>query len=222
MHVICKSIEIPLSHIKAALLFALKDDVTRRRLSGACIEFGTFGARMVATDGHRAIVISLNTDASEPVRYVVAREVLETACKAFAKQTTVPFVWERESKPDPDHADVTVTGAARITVGGLPTVDHQDAFGGFPEWERVVPTEFSGKLAQFNPYYLADCARARELLCNLRKGAGLTFIAHNGDRAGLATLAECAFAIVMPMVGKADTNLPAWFAGVEPDQKAAA
>ena len=53
-----RNVEIRIVALKAALLFAPKHDV-RAYLCGACIAHGPNGVRLVATDGHRLLVVTL-------------------------------------------------------------------------------------------------------------------------------------------------------------------
>jgi hypothetical protein len=211
--------EVTIGQIKAALLFASKD-ITRVRLNGACIDHTPTGTRLITTDGHRAFIAKIDETPveGEPVRYVIGRAILETVAKLNAKLSSVAVVWEQHTSPDPQREGVTIVSVPHIHIAGIPTEDLQVAMGAFPEYERIVPAKCSGKLAQFNVSYLADCSKAKKLL-----GSGeIVTVAHNGDRAALVILNENAFAIVMPMRGEAELSPPAWFPVVEAKKKAAA
>lgn len=230
------SVSIPVPMLKAAMLFAAKDDMVRKYLVGVCIEHGPRGVRVLATDGHRMFVGNVAVDErapesaresmkrAEPLRYVVSRDVIANAIKGHGgKRFSAPveFVWERETKPDPEREGVVIVSCARITVGVVAfgqqvTTDVQDNMGRFPEYERIIPAKTSGKLAQFNAEYIADCAKARETLNDSRRGVtGYISIQHNGDSAAFVSLSADAFAIVMPMRGdkQCKDNLPEWFTG---------
>jgi hypothetical protein len=146
------------------------------------------------------------------VRYVVARDTLETAVKAYAKLRTLAFTWEQDTTPDPTRDGVVIVSAPRVRVADIVTTDVQSAFGKFPEYEHLVPAKVSGELAQFNALYVADCAKARKLLGYDDAGIGYVFIAHNGTSGAYIRLGANALAVVMPMRGEPDTVLPEWFA----------
>jgi DNA polymerase III sliding clamp (beta) subunit (PCNA family) len=79
-----RTVEVRIGALKAALLFAPKNDV-RAYLCGACIDHGPKGVRLVATDGHRLLVVNLtDTPQNLSVRYVLSRDVMERAVKAYA------------------------------------------------------------------------------------------------------------------------------------------
>ena len=211
--------EVSIAQLKAALLFAPKSDVVRQYLVGACFDYQPQRCmRLVATDGHRMIVINLGGEpnAVSGVRFVVSRDVLDRAVKAYAKERAIQVTWSQDTDPDPERGGVVIVRCAKITAGELPTTDVQDNSGRFPDYERIVPAKTSGKTAQFNALYLADCAKAAELLKATKRRdevPGFINVAHNGDSAALIDLGESAFAIVMPCRAGALPALPDWFAG---------
>ena len=85
-------------------------------------------------------------------------------------------------------------GIMRHTTGGL-TAGCREESGSFPDYPNIIPREFSGKVAQFNP---ARVARFGKIAQILMKG-GLPGIRHNGDSPALITFArrDC-FGVIMP------------------------
>ncbi len=215
--------ELTPGQIKAALLFASKLD-TRGYLNGICIDYTAHGVRLIATDGHRLLCIQVNdtpVDGS-PQRFVIGREVLESVVKGFGKVPGYACVWEQTTSPDPQRAGVTIVGLATIHLHGVATTDVQDTMGKFPEYERIIPEQCSGKTGQFNSAYITDCAKARKAL-----GIGYSdhvFIAHNGEHgAALVEISDKAFAVVMPMRGEVTVTRPLWFNGhTQSEEKQAA
>lgn len=205
---------LPISAIKAALLFAGKEDI-RGYLNGLCVEFAPGTVRLIAVDGHRLIVqnIPLMEDApscAAPVRFVVARDAVNAALKLAPKRTVaIECTYTQTTEPDTTRVGVTIVSVARIDFGGVNAVDLQATLGRFPEWERVVPNACSGELAQYNADYLADAQKAGALLGNRFISVG-----YNGTSPALITLTDNAFAIVMPMRGADPTEikLPGWYA----------
>lgn len=209
--------EVTIAQLKAALLFVPKGDI-RGYLNGVCVEHNANGARMIATDGHRMLVMKLNTDQDiEPqtptvVRYVISRAMADMSAKANSKRGSVALVWEQTNSPDPERPGVIIVGNAVIHIAGIPTTDVQDKSGKFPDYERLVPSAVSGDMAHYNSAYLHDCTKAMHLLARRPAAAiGSAFIAHNGFGPGLVLLNDSAFAVIMPMRGDPGTQAPGWF-----------
>ena len=213
-----RTCEVRPAALKAALLFAAKDaGETRGYLKGVCVEHVADHVRLIATDGHRLLCVKVGPDAAlgaaNRYRYVIPRDVIASALKLHAKAPLIAIKWERETVPDPERPGVTIVRCARVDVGGIVTTDVQDASGPFPDYERIVPRETSGKLAHFNTEYLNDCSKAKALL-GARGVPGFIEVFHNGDSAGVVDIDSDAFAVVMPMRGSGATfALPEWFAG---------
>lgn len=204
--------ELTPGQIKAALLFASKVDV-RGYLIGVCIDHTANGTRLIATDGSHLLCIQVNDTPVEgaPQRFVIGSNVLEGIVKGFAKVPSVACVWEQTTRPDPDRAGVTIVDLATIHVHGVATSDLQDTLGRFPEYERAIPETCSGKAAQYNSNFVADCAKARKALGVANPEH--VFIAHNGSGPALVDISDKAFAVLMPMHGEAKATRPAWFNG---------
>jgi hypothetical protein len=205
-------IEVTPKQLKAALLFAAKND-SRKRLEGVCIEHGPLGSRLLATDGHRLLCVNLGdaVKREKVLRYVIARDVVEPIVKGFAKLPSVAIHFEQDAPTlDPERPDVKVVSVPRIHIHGVATVDVQAADNVFPDYTEIVPEKCSGKLAQFNPSYISDCAKASELL---EGKAAYANIAHNGHGPALVDVGPNALAIVMPLWGEVAMTPPAWYTG---------
>lgn len=140
--------------LKAALLHAAKNDI-RYYLNGICIEAHEKETRVIATDGHRAAVVRVsaeNVDVTPRTRFIIPRATVESmkVSKAALKH---PIAIEGPN----DSGEYRATGGFGVAI-------FQAVEGVFPDYRRVIPETTSGKLAQYNPAYLADMAKAAELL----------------------------------------------------------
>lgn len=167
---------IEISALKAALIFAAKKDV-RYYLNGVCIEWGKLGTRLIATDGHRAFVCQVDTESNDPAHVIVPTDSIAAVLKLSGKLRAVEC----------NYAEGKVSFTGGITATPID--------GRFPEIDRVIPTEFSGEVAQFDFEYLGDIGKA--LKCFGKQAVGT--LRHNGRSAGRVDLTETAFAILMPI-----------------------
>lgn len=213
--------------LRAALIFAAKDDITRPYLQGVRIEADETGVKAISTDGHRAYVAQCdNVRTVPPVGFTLERETLEGALKLHGRQPMhIRIAYDRAEQPDPERPGVTVVSAAVVTIGQVQTADHAEKAGRFPEWRRIVPKECSGELAQFNAEYLADCAKARKLLGAGDKCPGLFLIHHNGQGPAAIPLRSDVLSILMPYrYSPEEYSEPEWINAkipMEEEQKAA-
>ena len=172
--------------LRAALLCA-SDEQSRFYLRGVYVDPA---GKLVATDGHRMFVGTIDLAASEhnPAPgsfdgWIICRDVLKRALAGY-KLPTITIA------PD------------RVGDIACAPVD-----GSYPDWRRVVPSEISGTAAQFNPAYMADMGKIGALLAGKPKrgysaGTGLTaHIHHNGESAAGVTFpgVDNAYAVIMPI-----------------------
>lgn len=196
--------DIPVSYLRASILFAAKHDVRYFMLGMNLVSFGDGTGQLQATDGHRAVVMRLT---GMPAGYrfsaILPRESVETILKSKGvRKAGSVSVQIAEDMPDYKGAAFTLCEpVSGVTVGGK-TID-----GIFPDISRVVPKEPSREMAQFNWQYLADCQDAAEIL-GVSDGAP---VAYNGDGAAIVSLTEDAFALVMPCRKTAPDRAPEWF-----------
>lgn len=94
----------------------------------------------------------------------------------------------------------------RHTTGGL-IAGCREECGSFPNYPNIIPREFSGKVAQFNP---ALVARFGDIAQILTKGS-FPGVHHNGDSPALVTFdrRDC-FGVIMPIRASAvpDLSMP--------------
>ena len=174
--------QIPTTHLKAALLFAAKKDV-RYYLNGVLIEWSNDNVSIVATDGHRLFAATCPIDESvEPGSVIISYDDVKRALTGY-KAECIEFT------PNGEHLLHTAT---------LGSVAFQPMDGTYPDWRRVVPAEISGEAAQFDPRYVGDLAKAAKAL-GVKDGQA--HIYHNGMSGALVTFGgrEDCCAILMPM-----------------------
>ncbi|AUR88521.1 DNA polymerase III beta chain [Vibrio phage 1.115.B._10N.222.49.B11] len=133
--------------VKAAMVMMAKNDV-RYYLNGLLIG----GKKIVATDGHRMIVVDCESADFEPKIFAIKGTLLKSAIEC-------EFVFIGE-----DHGIVTTknsTGTDQDKVVKFAIVE-----GRYPEWSGVIPNEKPKKVSKagFNVGYVADIAKAAELL----------------------------------------------------------
>jgi len=180
------TINLPVVHIRAALLFAGNGDV-RYTLNGVCIHTGPRGARIVSTDGHMQYQANVPGD-FPPVQVIVPRALLDG------------IKWGKQ-----DFVDVTITPTAEkslvhnisFALSNGEIRASQSIDGLFPDYARVVPEELSGEVAYFNAEFLASTAKAAKLLGNTK---GLYRIQYNGECPALVLMPrEESIVVIMPL-----------------------
>ena len=186
---------IPVNTLKAALLFAPKDDV-RYYLNGVYID--PTRRLCVATDGATMLVARIeapesHTNGDTPgAPYIVPRETLEAGLKAWGKAT-------------PDIVLTHDSETRKLRVGNL---SGEAVNGKFPEFERVIPRTLieRGTVGSFNPEYIARANKGLCMIIGANPGRTFADLHHNGpNMAGLLTLSGSnALAIVMPMRAEPD------------------
>ena len=187
---------IPQSAIKAvAYAMGVKD--IRYYLNGMLMQHNGQETRLVATDGSRLhACIVKHKDAEllpEVIEAIIPDSLVKTILKAKARcrgtwgiQITIDG-----TRIQADLFDGTSASATAID-------------GKFPDYQRVIPTEFSGVVAQYNPEYLVDAELGAQAW--LESGKATPCFCHNGDSAGGIAL-DGFVAIVMPR--RADATLSA-------------
>ena len=203
------TINLPITDLRAAMLFAAKQDV-RYYLNGLNIVLdGTGSGQIQATDGARAIVIRLRDVPAVSLSAIIPSALVETLLKAKGcKKATYAFLDipanERNNRDAPFTLREPLISGAAVTGQ---TID-----GVFPDMQRVVPKECSGEVSQYDWQYMADCQTAAKIM-GLTGGAVVSF--NGSSAAALVTISDDAFALVMPMrKGEAPRNPPEWYATV--------
>ena len=188
---------IPQHAIKAvAYAMAVKD--IRYYLNGMLIQHNGQETRLIATDGHRlhACIIK-HKDAEllpEVVEAIIPASLLKPILKAKPGRygsKKIAFTIDG-TRIKADLFDGTSASATAID-------------GKFPDYHRVIPTEFSGVVAQYNPEYLLDAELGAQAW--LESGKATPCFCHNGDSAGGIAL-DGFVAIVMPRRADATLNAP--------------
>lgn len=184
--------------LRAALLCASTEE-TRYYLKGVFVDPA---GKLVSTDGHRMFVGTIDLAASEHnpapgsfTGWIICRDVLKRVL-AGHKLPTITIAPDR--------------------VGDIAC---QPIDGSFPDWRRVVPSEITGTVAQFNPAYVADMGKIGLLLQGKPKrgylNAGLTaHIHHNGESPAGVTFpgVDDAYAVLMPIRGSYHDDAAQWAA----------
>ena len=187
-------LQLTVEQVKALLVIAPKTEI-RYFLCGVLLEVRDDRAVLVASDGHRMLVLRpderINGDDVRDGRWIIPRDLLANV-KVKKGGTLILSL---------DQFGDTVA-RARIRAGGTesasPTID-----GNYPDWRRVVPSSTSGDWAHYDPAYVGDFGTVAEYLSGNRGNAR---IHHNGTQSAPVTLGvENALGVIMPL--RSD-NLP--------------
>lgn len=163
------TITIPTDLLKAAAVCASTDQ-HRYYLNGVFVDPHGY---LVSTDGHRLFCAQIDLDTAHPVGTIIPNDAIKKALTGFK--------------------DVIIT----LTPNRLGDTLYTPVDGTFPDWRRVVPTDVSGAIAQFDPAYVGDFGKVAKILGD-KKGAPRIW--HNGDSpAGIEFTREGCFGVLMPM-----------------------
>ena len=187
---------IPQHAIKSvAYAMAVKD--IRYYLNGMLIQHNGQETRLIATDGHRLHACIIKHKDAELLPEVVEAIIPASLVKIILKAKPVRY----GSKEIAFTIDGTRIQADLFdgTSASATAID-----GKFPDYHRVIPSEFSGVAAQYNPKYLIDAELGARAWLE-RVNATPCFF-HNGDSAGGIAI-DGFVAIVMPR--RADATLSA-------------
>lgn len=167
------SFTINLRTLKAVAVAAGTEE-TRYYLNGVNLEYSPDALLMVATDGHRAIVLR--------------QDWTETVPNAPFKSIIVPLAFINKIKLHKaiDVAELTLGDNGAISIKYCGDIFGTNAIDGiFPDWRRVVPTaKEPGAVGHYNCAYVSDFHKAGKLL---DKGARTPVILHDGDNPALVT-----------------------------------
>jgi len=189
--------EINFKTMQALAKYIAPKNEIRFYLVGVLLEITDAGRFYVSTDGHKLVVIrEARQETDDNGQWIIPRDVI-----LGIKLSKRPVINTAEFNQENGKASLTYCGTE--TRFGL--VD-----GKFPDWRRVVPTNVSGEVAQFNPDYLVairDCAVAT---VGVGKYSGLSLL-HNGNSASLYQADSHDFiGVIMPLrINKADVYSPA-------------
>jgi hypothetical protein len=208
--------------LKAAAMCASADE-TRFYLKGVFVETLPAGVTLTATDGHRLVAMThapaadLPHDATAPA-VIVPLHMIDKL---------------KIGKRAPDHLTLTIDAAvnpAKLTLSydGL-SITGEAVDGTYPAARRVAVAAFNspdaGKLAHFNPAYVATFGKMCELMTSGKPQA--IYIGHNGENPALVDFLGDrdaagveAFGVLMPCrlkdaSGRASRfegqSIPAWY-----------
>lgn len=183
--------------LKAAVLFVADKKDTRKYLG--TVHVYTKGGKVMteAANGHAAFVgvnsyetpESLAKDVDVCIPATTLKDVLTGVRGTLVRLEFTNGIWRLESTPF------------------YPFTERE-----YPRISQVVPTSFSGEVAQFDPRYIALFGRASKLLRN-KDAIPLVTIRHNG--AACAALVgmgvSSAFGVLMPRMGDELPDVPGWF-----------
>jgi len=190
------NITIHRNALKAVSLFAGQKDI-RYYLNGVLVECTPLQTRLIATDGHacgihRADAKDENTGSAELiVPNEIVAQLLKLKCgKSLADVVTLTVPDDITEKRDQE---------CRAEFQGV-TFVFKPTDGKFPDYRRIVPSELSGEVAQFQAEFLMRCSKASIALGSKK---GLFQLAHNGQGAALASIDANMVVIIMPFRGEA-------------------
>jgi len=197
-----------------AVSIAAGTEETRYYLNGVNLEHSAEGLIMVATDGHRAIVLR--------------QDWTETVPDAPFPSVIVPLAFIKKIKlaKGLDFAAMTLgdNGAISIQYVGE-TMGTNAVAGTFPTYRQIIPKETSNEPAQYNPEYILDFGKSFALLHNA-KDHSQPAICYNGQNPAIVNGYDDAkglsyFGILMPVRVAADRLGPAPFWAIYGDSKPA-
>ena len=189
-------LQLTIEQVKALLVIAPKSD-DRYYLNGALLEVRDDRAWLVATDGHRMLVIRptarIEGNDCREGQWIIPRDLLAGAKVkkgGFLFLSVDQYQGEKEPYLHCARARI-ITGSAEIAA---PTMDAK-----FPDWRRVVPgpTKLIGECAHYDPAYVGDFGAVAEYLSGKRTSAR---IHHNGSDAAPVDLGtDEALGVLMPI-----------------------
>jgi hypothetical protein len=181
-----------------AVSIAAGTEETRYYLNGVNLEHTADGLIMVATDGHRAIVLRQDWQELSPKETPFPSVIVPLA-----------FIKKIKLAKGLDFADLTLgeNGAISIQYVGE-TMGTNAIAGTFPAYRQIVPKETSNEPAQYNPEYILDFGKAFALLHNA-KDHNQPAICYNGQSPAIVNGYDDGkgfsyFGILMPLRVAAD------------------
>ena len=186
-------VKISRTALKAIALFQADKDV-RYYLNGVFVQSNEQQTRLCATTGHflglhRGDPCGENVGAwsgiipRDSVKTMLAWKAPKYFNGADIVRLTVPDDYDTDTS-----MEVRAEFAGNICV--FKTID-----GRFPDYSRIIPTEVSGAVGQFNAEYLHTIQKA----CSILRGKDVyPAIAHNGDN-GAYVAYDNFLAVVMPL-----------------------
>jgi len=192
--------ELPARALAAALTHAAKKDV-RYYLNAVMLDFRA--GRIVGTDGHRLFIGKIPVADFDAA--LIPRDLAASALKAAKKELSKGYALALSINVGRAIAIKSVFADAEFSADAVEV-------GRLLEYERVIPRETSGEVAQFNMAYLADTQKALALYSGKDKSRCWPHVSHNGSGPCVVTDgAMTAFCVVMPVRSSADGDEREWF-----------
>lgn len=192
----------------AASLFRGVEDI-RYYLNGLHLETGANGARLVGCDGHQLAVAKLEGCFPDAVILIPGSLVAAVKPKAKGKgpqQVVLEFTEGHQSyKKSGADKGTFIPRDITMTIGDI-TTTAKELDGKYPEYRRVVPSEVSNTIAQFDPRLINRIDKA----CSILGYKFFTGIAHNGNSSGLSVIDEGFVVVTMPFTAAPTKVSPAW------------
>ena len=159
-------LHVPRGGLKACARIAAKQDI-RYYLNGVLVEADSEGTTLVATDGHRMLIVRHHAanKIDAPTSFIMPREVIAQAVSGIPRALRklpimlTPADGDMWSMPLPQ-----LPGSARMEFSPIQ--------GKFPEWRKVIPARVSGMAGHYNPKFTADFALAAEDVAYARSTRG--------------------------------------------------
>lgn len=206
-------IEIKAKEILAVACFAAQKDM-RNYLNGVLLEIWPARYRLVGTDGtalgliQESVAIDLNghhPDDGTPYRVIIPNLLV---AKIKDKKGFVELTIEPDNSLANGPAELTLSLQDSSTIKMLAET------GTFPDYQKIIPREFSGKAAQFSFALVNKFYKAYTMLAGKVGGrvCPCMRIAHNGDSGALVgfTGIDDFIGVIMPLRGSEVVKRPYW------------
>lgn len=206
-------IEIKAKELLAVACFAAQKDI-RNYLNGVLLEIWPARFRLVATDGtalgliQKPETIDLNghhPDDGTPYQVIIPNLLI---AKIKDKKGFVELTIEPDNSLGMGQAELTLSLQDSSAIKMLAET------GPFPDYQKIIPQEFSGKAAQFSFALVNKFYKAYTMLAG--KVGGKTCpgmkIAHNGDSGALVRFGsyEDFIGVIMPLRNVDIVKRPYW------------
>jgi len=199
--------------LRIASMF-ISTEVTRYYLQGVLIQRHQLkGVNLVATDGHRMIVI-WDENGHTSLDDVIVR--LDKATLAACKPVKGEHL-DRIARIDGDGVLSVLSGDEKpvpVSISYQAIID-----GTFPHWQRVVPNMArEAGIPTFNPKYVTDFCKVATELCASKTGA--LSIAGSADSPALIRFqgVQHVFGVLMPIRNNEDVGALPSFLNAEQEQ----
>jgi hypothetical protein len=187
LHMTDFSFSIPTDVLRAALV-CVSTEETRYYLRGVHVEPDADDVVLVSTDGHR---LFCGRCPLPPAGAITPAEPFIVPTDAIKKALT-------------GYKGLGIQLQCTGDIWTLGDVTFKPVDGTFPDWRRVAPTQKTisddlGKIAQFNPAYVADMGKVAKAVANPREKL-CPVIHHLGDGPAMVTFPghENLFCLLMP------------------------